>query len=114
MSMLQSKFPGLSSTTCSHQVVLCWDTLATAVLVEALLQRGGGRDLEEAQAATDRLARPYRPTPGSYSTRYLCCACVRCWREHMGMRRSIEIIETVTARWRHRLASKGIWCWPRR
>jgi adenylate cyclase len=33
-----------------------WSALATGVLVEALLQRGGEEDLTEAQAAIDRLA----------------------------------------------------------
>jgi hypothetical protein len=33
-----------------------WSAMATAVLVEALLQRAGQRDLEDAQVAIDRLA----------------------------------------------------------
>ena len=33
-----------------------WSALATTVLVEALLRRGGDTDLQEAQAAVDRLA----------------------------------------------------------
>jgi adenylate cyclase len=33
-----------------------WSSLATTVLVEALLQRGGDADLKEARAAIDRLA----------------------------------------------------------
>ncbi len=33
-----------------------WTALATSVLVDALLQRGGERDLDEAESATDQLA----------------------------------------------------------
>ena len=33
-----------------------WAAFATGVLVEALLQRGGGADLQEAREAIDRLA----------------------------------------------------------
>ena len=39
-----------------------WSALATTVLVEALVQRGGDADLEDARAAIDRLAAvPDRP-----------------------------------------------------
>jgi adenylate cyclase len=41
---------------------LVWVPAATAVLVEALLQRGGAEDVEEARQAIDRLAAaPFEP-----------------------------------------------------
>ena len=55
----------LSRSTADHLFDvggLVWTPVVTAVLVEALLQRGGGDDVEEARAAIDRLtAAPFEP-----------------------------------------------------
>ena len=50
---------------------------------------------------------PYRPTPDSCCTSLPCCGCARCWPEPAAMRPPIETIGTATARWRHRLLSRG-------
>ena len=81
--------------------------LATVVLVEALLRRRADGDLQQAQAAIDRLADV--PTePGMVMFERGCLAgCGRWSRGHKVTRPSIESLPTATARWRHRWATRG-------
>ena len=55
-----------------------------------------------------------RPIPASFSMRSRCCGCTRCWRGRTATRQAIATIGIATARWRHRLASRGISSGPRR
>jgi adenylate cyclase len=89
-----------------------WSALATTVLVEALVQRGGEADPADAQAAIDRLAAI--PTdPGFVLTKSHCSGCGRCWPEPTATRPAIGSFGIVTAPRRHRWALKGLWPWRR-
>ena len=85
--------------------------VATSVLAEALLQRGGQGDFEDAQAAINRLAAV--PTdPGFVLDEITLLRLARTASPgYTATRQAIATIGIATARWRHRLASRGTWQW---
>jgi hypothetical protein len=87
-----------------------WSALATTVLVEALLQRGGDADLEDARAATDCLAAA--PTDDGLALR--CCDCGLYWRGLTVTRPAIANSGIATATQRNPLASEDISSGPRK
>ena len=85
-----------------------WTALPTTVLVEALVQRGAEGDLQEAQAAIDRLAEISTEFPFEVPLLRLRALVARAGRRGWlpGVRGS------AIGRWRRRSASRGIWRWP--
>jgi hypothetical protein len=86
---------------------------ATGFLVETLLQRGADGDLAEAEAAVERLATA-PANEGLLSAKSGCCGCTRYWRGLTVMPGLTRTSGIATARWRDRLALKGISRGPRR
>ena len=85
-----------------------WTAVPTTVLVEALVQRGAEGDLQEAQAAIDRLAEISTEFPFEVPLLRLRALVARAGRRGWlpGVRGS------AIGRWRRRSASRGIWRWP--
>ena len=77
----------------------------TGVLVEALLECGTDSDVQEAEAAVDRLST--QPMLDGWACRDLILLRLRlCWPVPAATRPPIETSPTATAIWRHRLASR--------
>ena len=85
----------------------------TAALVESL-RRGSDTDMQEAEAAIERLAAvPTDPGSWLYATSG-CCGCGLSWRGLTAMTRPMQASAIATATWRKRLASRDILRGPRR
>jgi hypothetical protein len=90
-----------------------WSALATSVLVEALLQRGGDADLEDTRAAIDCLAAV--PTDPGFVLHEITL--LRLQALLGGLTATPPLTRTsgiATATWRKRLATRGISSGPRR
>ena len=90
--------------------LLSWGIPATGVLVETLLDRGADGDVAEAEAAIDRLAAA--PADEGLVIRDIWLLRLRALLARpTATRPPTATIGIATARWRHRLASRGTWQW---